>query len=142
VCQPALAGYCLCKPGKDNSKCRYPDDYEYVCMMLHISVFKSKNSESWRRRCRSKEWSIINGKPDSGNPKTFKGDVLSSSRNTRILPDDCCNVCREMEKCFFWTWTGSRFGSGCTWYGKKAKETSFECGTCYHAQGKMKQVKE
>eukprot|EP00890_Picochlorum_soloecismus_P001330 jgi/Picsp_1/2198/NSC_05662-R1_---NA--- len=120
VCQPALAGYCLCKPGKDNSKCRYPDDYE----------------------CRSKEWSIINGKPDSGNPKTFKGDVLSSSRNTRILPDDCCNVCREMEKCFFWTWTGSRFGSGCTWYGKKAKETSFECGTCYHAQGKMKQVKE
>jgi len=138
-----LAGYCLCKPGKANSKCLYPDDYEYVCMTIDmILAFEQKNSESWHCRCRSKEWTIVNEKPEKGRPKTYEGNVLSSSRNTRIQPDDCCNVCREMENCFFWTWTGSRFGSGCTWYGKKAKETSFECGTCTHIQGKMKQVVE
>ena len=31
VYQPVSAGYCLCKPGRTNSKCLYPDDYEYVC---------------------------------------------------------------------------------------------------------------
>ncbi len=55
-----------------------------------------------------------------------------------ISPEQACKICEEQEDCSYYQCTGSRFGSGCTLYGKNAQKVDFECDMCTNWNGEVK----
>ncbi|WPT17561.1 Protein piccolo [Picochlorum sp. SENEW3] len=55
-----------------------------------------------------------------------------------ISPETACKVCEEQDDCYYYQCTGSRFGSGCSLYGKNAKKVDFECNMCTNWNGEVK----
>ncbi|KAI8101698.1 hypothetical protein M9434_006765 [Picochlorum sp. BPE23] len=55
-----------------------------------------------------------------------------------ISPETACKICEEQDDCYYYQCTGSRFGSGCSLYGKNAKKVDFECNMCTNWNGEVK----